>query len=199
MLPYFQSGPAEATAGPTTFQLQRIRAAISLNSVVCCVFLFASTAFAQADRYAGKGMLDVNFSASAIIPHASASDATGLFSGAVGYFVSRGSLLEAAVTAAFNNGSQDVFLGGGYRYFFGAENSKLRPFVGAGIGGNIAHVSGLGSNSNFEAQGRAGLRYYVSQHVAVEFGYEFQYEHFSGASFSQSTQSVIVVGFAHTF
>jgi len=198
MLAYFRSEVAEALAGRKTVQLRSARATTSLKRITCCVFLFASAAFAQNDVYQDKGMLDVDASASATIPHSSPSDTTGVFVGEVGYFVNLGSLIALTVDATFRRGAQDVFLGGGYRYFFGSERSRVRPFVGAGAGGNIAHFSG-DTNSNFLAQGKVGLRYFLAQHVALEVGYQFDYVHIAGASFAQSTQSVITVGFAHVF
>jgi hypothetical protein len=152
----------------------------------------------QAAKYQGRGMWDVDFLGSALIPNSSAADTTGIVSGEAGYFVSRGSLIGGSVTGTFNRGAQDVFLSGGYRYFFGSQASRVRPYVGGSAGGNLLTGSGL-SDVHFLAIGGGGIRYFVAPHVAIDFGYGLYYVHSPGATFAQSTLSTITVGFAHVF
>ena len=116
----------------------------------------------------------------AIIPHSSPSDTVGVVSFETGYFVTRGSLISADISAFFINGAQDIYLTGNYRYFFGKPTSKILPYIGGGAGGNIAHVSGFGTAGNFLAEGGGGVRIFLAPHVAIDIGYTLDYIHLSG-------------------
>lgn len=155
--------------------------------------------FNTADQYQGRGMWDINFQGSAMIPHSSAADSSGFVSGGLGYFVARKSEVGFSGSGLFVNGAQDVVLGGFYRQYLRGGDSRLIPFVGGAAGGNIAHASGFGANSNFAALGEAGLRVFVARHVALEIGYDLVYVHIAGLGFSDSSFSQISFGFAHVF
>ena len=151
------------------------------------------------DQYQGRGMWDINAQASAMIPHSSAADSSGFVSAGLGYFVARKSEVGFLGSGLFVNGAQDVVLGGFYRQYLKGGESRVIPFVGGAAGGNIAHASGFGTQSNFAALGEAGLRVFVARHVALEIGYTLVYVHVKGAGFSDSSLSQISFGFAHVF
>ncbi len=144
-------------------------------------------------------MWDVGLEGTAVIPHYSASDTVGEVSFETGYFVTRGSLISADVMGFFSGESDDIFLTGNFRYFFGKPTSKILPYLGGGAGGNILHVSGYGTAGNFLAEGGGGVRVFVAPHVAIDIGYNLVYIHVSGAGFKDSTASEVTVAFAHVF
>jgi hypothetical protein len=151
------------------------------------------------DVYQGRGMWDVGLEGTAIIPHSSPSYTVGEVSSETGYFVTRGSLISADVIASFSRGTDDIFLTGNYRYFFGKPTSKILPYLGGGAGGNILHVSGEGTVGNFLAQGGGGVRVFLAPHVAIDIGYTLDYVHVSGLGFKDSSYSEVTVAFAHVF
>ncbi len=150
-------------------------------------------------EYQGKGMWDVDLNASATIPHVSGASTTGIVSGSLGYFVSRGSEVGIAASGVFVDGGQDVILGGDFRYYFRSPNPRLLPFIGGAAGVNIAHASGFGTQGNFGALGNAGLRIFVAPHVALQAEYTLLWVHVSGDTFAESSLSQLSVGFATVF
>ena len=153
---------------------------------------------AAPDLYQGRGMWDADISGFVIIPHIDPSGSTiGSVTGTGGYFVTRGLLVGMAVQALFVGSLKDVYLAGGGRYYFKTGSPKVLPYVGADAGVNV--IADGSSTSNFLAQGSAGLRVFVTRHVALDFGYTLEYVHISGASFQESTASAITVGFAHVW
>lgn len=151
------------------------------------------------DVYQTAGMWNIGLSAAAFIPHYDPSQTFGLVSLETGYFVTRGSLIGADISAFFDGGSQDIFLAGKYRYFFGKATNKILPYLGGGAGGNIAHASGFGTAGNFLAEGGAGVRVFLAPHVAIDIGYSLEYVHVSGLGFKDSSFSLVTIGFAHVF
>ena len=146
--------------------------------------------------YQGRGTWDVEVQGSGTFAH-SGGGKLGLVDGTVGYFVSHGSEVGFTVSGIFLNGAQDVLLGGGYRYYFG--NGRARPFLGATAGGNVAHASGVSTQGNAAFAGSGGVRVFVAPRIALDIAYNLVYVHVSGASFSESSESQIAFGFAHTF
>lgn len=142
--------------------------------------------------------MDFDISGFALIPNTQASATEGSFDTTIGYFVSRGSMIGGSVTGVFQQNSQDIFLSGGYRYYFRTGNSRFLPYVGASAGGNIIHIFGL-TDTRFLATGGAGIRYFVARHVALDIGYTLDYVHVAGLGFGDSTLSAITVGFAHVW
>lgn len=144
------------------------------------------------------GMLDLNFQGSVLIPHAGSST-TGFISANLGYFLSRGNEIGLGVSGLFVPGGREVILGGFYRYYFPTGNARILPFVGIGAGGDLVHTTLFGNDNHFAALAQAGLRTFVTKHVAIEAGYTLVYVRVKGVPFQDSSASQIAVGFAHVF
>lgn len=155
--------------------------------------------FSATDQYQGRGMWDLGFQGSILIPHASASAYEGFAQGSVGYFVSRKSEVGFSASGVFLQGYKDVVLGGFYRQYLLSGEKRVIPYVGGAAGADVVHLSGVGTNGNFAALGEGGVRMFVTKHVAVDVGYSLVYVHIDGLGFKDSSLSQVSVGFAHVF
>lgn len=146
-----------------------------------------------------KGSKEIGLQFTGNIPHAAPSLWTGFAELHSGYFVSRGSVVGVDLLGIFDRDAQDIYLSGYYRYYFHTGNPKFFPFFGGSGGGNIFHIRGTSTATNFVARGEAGVRYFVAKHVALDVGYNLVYIHVRGLGFKDSSTSQIGVGFSTVF
>lgn len=153
--------------------------------------------------YIAKGYKEVNIFGTVIIPHASASDATGAASGRFGYYIARNSLVGVDFTVLATNGYQFYMPGGFYRYVQHTANPRFLPFFGGEAGAAVQHLNagffGSATSSVFAAKAEAGIKYFLAQHISFELAYNLIYLRVSGGDFKDSTESLVGFGFAYTF
>lgn len=165
------------------------------------LLLFAallSTPCLSQPSYQGKGTASVDVSGSAYIPSSDVGGSTFFASAGVGYSFSRGSAVEFLGGALFQRNEQAGFTIGAYRYFFGKESSRVRPFLGAGAGIIAGQAFGFAAHQAVWT-GQGGLRIFVTPKAAFEISYLLDYWHQTNVPVSQSSASFIAFGFVHTF
>lgn len=152
---------------------------------------------AASDEYISKGNTEIGLSGTVLVPHASTSDTIGDGSVSVGYYVGRSSLVGGDFSVLASNGLQIYVPSGFYRYVQHTSAKAVFPFVGVAAGAWIAH--GGGTVSEFAAKGEAGIKFFVRRNVSFDVAYNLLYFHNRNAGFSDSTASLVAIGFALTF
>ena len=157
---------------------------------------FPSQSSAQEEPYLYKGAREISLSGAGFVTSSPFSRTMSLTGVMAGSFVTRGNMVGAGF---LTSGVNDIFLTGAYRYFVKTANPALFPFVGGGMGTNLAQLSESARNANYLARGEVGLRYFPVRHIAVDMAYTMQYFHVKGWGFGDSAASGVSFGFIHVF
>ena len=166
---------------------------------LCATVAFCATCHASDDSPLPRGAREIAVSGTAYVTHDSPQDIFGVVTFRGGYYVANKQQVGIDTTVFAYSRSQDLYLGGYYRYLFARGERRLVPFVGGGAGANLVHFDYVGEQHSLIVQGQAGLRYMLPRGFAFDVTYNLMYRKNATIGFTGTTSSVLTFGFSRTF